>query len=120
MTWDKGQMPRPLFELYPDIHKAFTLVHKLRLIYSKSQCRRVAYKKLALWFNEVGDSGFKSFNTISATIYSQYNEILNFFNNRATNASAEAFNAKIKAFRAQLRGVNDIKYFLFRLTKIYA
>jgi transposase len=31
-----------------------------------------------------------------------------------------AFNAKIKAFRASLRGVIDIKFFLFRLTKIYA
>ena len=30
------------------------------------------------------------------------------------------FNAKIKAFRAALRGVTDIKFFLFRLTKLYA
>ena len=43
-----------------------------------------------------------------------------FFDNRATNASAESFNCKIKTFRAQLRGVSDIKYFLYRLTKIYA
>ncbi|RHO64613.1 ISL3 family transposase, partial [Parabacteroides sp. AF48-14] len=27
---------------------------------------------------------------------------------------------KIKAFRAQLRGVNNISYFLFRLKNIYA
>ncbi|MGL5979591.1 MAG: transposase [Phocaeicola sp.] len=31
-------------------------------------------------------------------------EILNLFNNRATNASAECFNAKLKTFRADLRG----------------
>ncbi|MCI7414487.1 MAG: DDE transposase, partial [Prevotella sp.] len=37
-----------------------------------------------------------------------------------TNAFAESFNAKIKAFRAALRGVTDIKFFLFRLTKLYA
>ncbi|MDD3078077.1 MAG: ISL3 family transposase, partial [Paludibacter sp.] len=30
------------------------------------------------------------------------------------------FNAKIKAFRAQFRGVRDIPFFLFRLSKIYA
>ncbi|MGL5895142.1 MAG: ISAon1 family transposase, partial [Bacteroidales bacterium] len=34
--------------------------------------------------------------------------------------SAESFNAKIKAFRADFRGVRDIKFFLFRLCKIYA
>ncbi len=49
-----------------------------------------------------------------------YIDILNFFDNRSTNASAESFNAKIKNFRAQLRGISDIKYFLFRLQKIYA
>ncbi|WP_460639520.1 transposase, partial [Larkinella harenae] len=37
-----------------------------------------------------------------------------------TNASAESFNAKIKAFRASSRGVRDIAFFLFRLTKLYA
>ena len=49
-----------------------------------------------------------------------YSNILNFFNNRSTNASAESLNSKIKAFRMQLRGVSDVKYFLFRLAKIYA
>ena len=49
-----------------------------------------------------------------------YIDILNFFDNRSTNASAESFNAKIKNFRAQLRGISDIKYFLFRLQIIYA
>ena len=49
-----------------------------------------------------------------------YIDILNLFENRSTNASAESFNAKIKNFRAQLRGISDIKYFLFRLQKIYA
>lgn len=63
---------------------------------------------------------FKSFNVIAATLYEHYDEVLNFFVNRATNAFAESFNAKIKAFRATLRGVTDIKFFLFRLTKLYA
>ncbi|WP_452124554.1 transposase [Dyadobacter subterraneus] len=49
-----------------------------------------------------------------------YLDILNFFNNRSTDASAESFNAKIKAFRASSRGVRDIPFFLFRLTKLYA
>ncbi|MDA3928068.1 MAG: transposase, partial [Prolixibacteraceae bacterium] len=60
------------------------------------------------------------FNTISATFYSHYPEILNFFDNRSTNASAESFNAKLKALRAALRGVVDIEFFLFRVAKIYA
>ena len=45
---------------------------------------------------------------------------LNFFERRATNAAAESFNAKIKAFRAQFRGVRDRAFFLYRLAKLYA
>nr|WP_255431162.1 transposase [Pedobacter sp. N36a] len=45
---------------------------------------------------------------------------MNYFDNRSTNASAESFNAKIKAFRSQLRGVKNIEFFPFRLTQLYA
>ena len=54
------------------------------------------------------------------TFYEHYNDILNFDVNRSSNAAAESFNAKIKAFRASLRGVVDEKYFLFRFAMIYA
>ena len=33
--------------------------------------------------------------------------------------TAESLNAKIKDFRAQLRGVIDKKFFIFRLVKIF-
>jgi len=120
--WTEIQKKRAriLFAQYPDVHKAFSLTHKLRLIYSKTHDKGVAYAKLARWYNEVTDSEFKSFNTISATIYTHYREILNFFDNRSTNASAESFNAKLKAFRTSLRGVRDINFFLYRVSKIYA
>jgi len=109
-----------LFEQYPDLQQAHSLTHSLRMIYAKNTVKAAARLSLARWYNKVGESGFKSFNTIAGTIYEHYDEILNFFVNRSTNASAESFNAKIKAFRASLRGVIDIKFFLFRLTKIYA
>ncbi len=45
---------------------------------------------------------------------------LNFFNNRNTNANDESFNAKMKLLRADLRGVTDTTFFLFRLHKLFA
>ncbi|MGE5409324.1 MAG: ISL3 family transposase, partial [Clostridiales bacterium] len=120
--WSETQKKRAkvLFKLYPDIKQAFSLVHSLRCIYNKKHPKNVAIAKLALWFNKVTDSQFKSFNSISATMYAHYDKILNYFNNRSTNASAESFNAKIKAFRSTQRGVRDVSFFLYRLTKIYA
>ena len=120
--WTPSQKLRAeiLFDQYPDIQKAYSLTHSLRMIYAKNTVKDAARLSLAHWYNEVAESEFKSFNTIAGTIYEHYDEILNFFINRSTNASAESFNAKIKAFRASLRGVIDIKFFLYRLTKIYA
>lgn len=120
--WTESQKLRAevLFEQYPDIQKAHSLTHSLRMIYAKNTIKDAARLSLARWYDEVEKAGFKSFNTIAGTIYENYDEILNFFINRSTNASAESFNAKIKAFRASLRGVVDVKFFLFRLTKIYS
>ncbi|WP_256012751.1 transposase [Desertivirga xinjiangensis] len=49
------------------------------------------------------------------TINLHHNNILNYFDTRSTNASAESFNAKIKAFRAQYRGVGNVNFFLLDL-----
>lgn len=121
-NWSASQKQRAkiLFELYPDIKKAYDLTHSLRMIFTKNTVKDAARRNLALWYNQVEESGFKPFYAIIKTIYNHYEDILNFFVNRSTNASAESFNAKIKAFRNALRGVIDVEFFLFRLTKIYA
>jgi len=120
--WTEKQKKRAkiLFEEFPDIEKAYSLTHKLRLIYSKTKTKGVAFTKLAKWYRDVEEADFKSFNVIAATIYTHYRNILNFFDERSTNASAESFNAKLKAFRRTQRGVSDMKFFMFRLAKIYA
>lgn len=121
-NWTQSQYIRAkiLFNQYPDIKKAYDLVQQLRNIFNKAKSIQIAYTKLAHWYKEVECSGFKAFNTIANTIYINYRSILNYFINRSTNASAESFNAKIKAFRAQFRGVKNVEFFLFRLTNIFA
>lgn len=120
--WTKSQSERAgiLFAQYPDIQKAYSLTHSLRMLFTKNTHKDVARVKLAYWNNKILDSGFESFATISRTIEEHYEQILNFFVNRNTNASAESFNAKIKQFRAGLRGVTDVNFFLFRIAKIFA
>jgi len=76
--------------------------------------------KLAKWYDRIWEMGLKCFNAVLQTFMNKYQTILNYFDNRPTNASAESFNAKVKAFRAQFRGVRDIPFFIFRLAKIFA
>ena len=120
--WTDSQKRRAkiLFEQYPDLEQAYELADGLRRIFGKSSRRSLAATRLAKWYEAVKNSGFDSFKVIAATFFDHETEILNFFDNRSTNASAESFNCKIKTFRAQLRGVSDVNYFLFRLQNIYA
>lgn len=119
-TWQQQQRASLLFEHYPDLQTAYKLSQQLSFIFTNTNDKLVAFNRLARWGNQVEATGFKSFNSIVNTINAHYERILNYFDHRSTNASAESFNSKIKAFRSQFRGVTDINFFLFRLTKLFA
>lgn len=93
---------------------------ELTQIYNKTTDKRIALTKLAHWYNRVESLNLKFFNSVINTMKNNYATIVNYFDNRSTNDSAESFNAKVKAFRAQFRGVKDIPFFLVRLAKIFA
>ena len=121
--WSDSQKERAelLFELYPDIKKAYGLSHSLRVIFNNKKATPESAKgSLGEWYEKVKMFKNDDFHTLAETIQSREDDVVNFFLFRSTNASAESLNTKIKAFRAQLRGVSDLKFFLFRLTKIYA
>lgn len=120
--WTEEQELRAtiLFEEYPDIAAAYNMSMQLTALYNKHSEKAAARLNLARWCNDLETLGTKHFNIVKDTIYQNYDIILNYFINRATNASAESFNAKVKAFRSQFRGVSDIPFFVFRLATLLA
>lgn len=120
--WSSSQRQRAeiLFREYDDLKQFYYLSLQLGQIYSTNYDKNVARIKMALWFNRVEEWQYPQFNAVISSFKEHYERILNFFLERHTNASAEAFNAKLKAFRATFRGVEDIKFFLFRVAMLYA
>ena len=118
--WTSSQKIRAeiLFEKYPKLKEAYDVSMKLTQIYNTNKDKGVALTKLALWYNSVEKLECKFFNSVIQTMQNNYGTILNYFDRKSTNAAAESFNAKVKAFRAQFRGVRDIPFFIFRLNKI--
>ena len=86
-----------LFGEYSDIKMAYGLPRSLRMIFSKNTIKDAPRLSMAKWYSKVDNS----------------------YNNRASNTAAESFNAKIKLFRANLHGVVDKKFFLFRIVVLY-
>jgi transposase len=119
--WTDNQKQRAdiLFKKYPELHKAYKHTLEFRNIYEESN-KIKAQERFEKWIEDTFKNELKTFYTSANTVKANFKNILNFFNHRNTNANAESFNAKIKLFRANLRGVTDTTFFLFRLHKLFA
>lgn len=119
--WTESQKQRAsiLFREYPHLKKAYEHTMEFRNIYEQFSMS-MAKEKFIHWINKTHILEMKEFYTVANTVNNNLDNILNFFVNRNTNANAESFNSKIKLFRANLRGVVDTEFFLFRLHKLFA
>jgi len=120
--WNAHQQARAgvLFQMFPDLEKAYNLYLNLVDIFNKKSKPAAARLNLARWYNDVEAFGYDGFSKVIETFENHNETIINYFEERLTNASAESFNAKIKAFRTQFRGVGDIKFFMYRLATLYS
>jgi len=119
--WTENQKQRAtlLFKLYPHLELAYKHTLEFRSIYENTD-KLIAKERFDKWIEDTFEDKLETFYTTANTVKANFDNILNFFNNRNTNANAESFNAKIKLFRANLRGVTDTTFFLFRLHKLFA
>ena len=120
--WKPRQKTRMeiLFENFPVMEQAYGVMQKLRWIFNQKVDHLKGGALLMNWYDDVEALGRASFNTVVRTFKNNYRTITNYFKRRSTNASAESFNAKIKMFRAQLRGVSDPLFFIFRIVNLFA
>lgn len=120
--WSERQKTRMelLFELYPKIKEAYDITNQLRSIFrSSTLTKETAKAKFQDWYKDVNKCTLREMKAARDAVKSREDEILNYFINHSTNAGAESFNSKIKSFRAQLRGVSDLSFFMFRLCTIF-
>lgn len=119
--WHESQKERAaiLFARYPNLKHAYDLSMMFRSFYEHSTDKTVAKEKLDAWYRRIESSLIKEFAVPMTTIRAHEDTILNYFVDRSTNAAAESFNAKLKGFRAVVRGVRDKKFFLFRVAMLY-
>lgn len=121
-NWTESQKTRAklLFELFPSIEQAYSLAHSLRMRYNnKTDDSIIAGESIREWCRMAKESGMEDFGTVADTIEDRFFDVLHYFNNKSTNAFAESLNAKLKNFRAQVRGVVDTKFFLYRVSLIF-
>lgn len=107
------------FHDYPELERAYHHTQRLREIFNLRD-RNQATEQLEQWISLSKQDRYKAFYSAAMSLHWHKETILNFFDHRTTNASAESFNARIKLFRANQKGVRDTRFFLFRISKLYA
>ena len=119
--WTENQNQRAtlLFKYFPTLETAYHHSLNFRNIYENTH-KNIAKIAFENWIEKINTKEMNHFYTVANTVKYNLDNILNFFNNRNTNANAESFNSKIKLFRANLRGVTDTRFFLFRVHKLFA
>ncbi len=119
--WKTQQTERAgiLFREYPQLKRGYDLSMMFRACYEHSTSIPEARERLQAWYRKVEEKTMDTFLSAAESIRLHEPTILNYFVNRSTNASAESFNAKLKNFRALVRGVRDTKFHLFRIAKLY-
>jgi transposase len=118
-TEKQGERAAILFKEFPKLKHAYNISMMFRSWYENSSSKEQAKVGLQRWYTKVEEENIEPFLVAAESIKAYEETILNYFNNRSTNAAAESFNAKLKGFRALVRGVRDVKFFLFRVAKLY-
>jgi transposase len=121
-NWSDTQKIRAglLFSLYPKIKEAYNLVDSLRNIFRMKTLDRVnARNRLHEWYQKVAGCSLREVKSARDAVRFKEEEVLNYFINRSTNAAAESLNSKLKRFRAQLHGVSDLSFFMYRVSLIF-
>lgn len=115
----KKERARVLFGQYPQMKEAYSLICKVRATFKSYITRKEAKEKLHEWYKEVNACTLREIKAARNAIKGKEEYVLNYFLNRSTNAAAESLNSKIKGFRAQLHGIADIPFFLYRVCTIF-
>jgi hypothetical protein len=77
-----------LFNRYPSLKQAYDLAIKLSDIFRLSPCKEAAFKRLALWYNTVEDSGLDNAKIKAFRAAARGVRDINFFLFRLSNIYA--------------------------------
>lgn len=118
IRWTETQKERSkiLFKEYPEISEAYHLSMYFRNCYEYKN-KKYRFQE---WIEKAESTSLKEMKVAAQTIKRHLGGILNYFENRATNAAIESFHAKLKLFRQRIRGVLDKDFFFFRIIQYFA
>lgn len=112
---EERKLLRILFSHSPKLKAAYALQNQLSAIFDENISKPTAKKKIKAWIKRVEKSGLTCFNDFLKTLTNWWEEITNYFLNRANSGFVEGFNNKIKVLKRRSYGLYNLNHIFQRI-----
>lgn len=96
---------RKLWKVAPKLKQAYDLRRQLTAIFDQAPSPAVGQRKIRAWIKRVQASGLKCFDEFLKTLAHWWEEITNYFVDRASSGFVEGLNNKLKVLKRRCYGI---------------
>jgi len=102
---EERQVLRKLWKVAPKLKQAYDLRQQLTAIFKQKISQADGKRKIRAWIKRVENSGLKCFNEFLSTLEHWWEEITNYFVDRANSGFVEGLNNKLKVLKRRCYGI---------------
>ena len=112
---EERQVLRRLFGYAPKLKQAYNLRQQLTTIFDQMISPAVAKRKIRNWIQRVKNSELKCFDAFLKTLEHWWDEITNYFIDRASSGFVEGLNNKLKVLKRRCYGIFNLRHLFQRI-----
>jgi transposase len=112
---EEQRVLKKLWEAAPQLKQAYDLREQLTAIFEQPISKTAAQREIQAWIQQVQTSGLKCFNAFLQTLAHWWEEITNYFIDRASSGFVEGFNNKLKVLKRRCYGIFNLTHLFQRI-----
>ena len=112
---EERQVLRKLWQLAPQLKQAYDLRQDLTAIFEQQLSPAAGKRKIRAWIKRVKKSGLKCFDEFLKTLAHWWEEITNYFIDRASSGFVEGLNNKLKVLKRRCYGIFNREHLFQRI-----
>lgn len=112
---EECQVLQRLWGYAPQLKQAYDLREQLTAIFEQDLSKVAAQHKIRAWIHQVQHSGLRCFDAFLQTLEHWWEEITNYFLERASSGFVEGFNNKLKVLKRRCYGIFNLTHLFQRI-----
>jgi transposase len=112
---EERRVLKRFFKNSPDAKAAYVLREQLTKIFDQDISQSIAKRKIRTWIKQVKKSGLACFDDFLNTLDRWWEDITNYFIDRANSGFVEGLNNKVKVLKRRCYGLYNLDHFFQRI-----